>query len=52
MREAKNLLVAYMPYKVFGHRLVADLMQPWVRNYWRHPFRRDIYQYLELAPAA
>jgi ABC-type transport system substrate-binding protein len=52
MREAKNLLVAYMPYKVFGHRLQADLMQPWVRNYWRHPFMRDIYQYVELAPAA
>jgi ABC-type transport system substrate-binding protein len=50
MREAKNLLVAYMPYKVFGHRLQADLMQPWVRNYWRHPFMRDVYQYVGLAP--
>jgi ABC-type transport system substrate-binding protein len=50
MREAKNLLVAYMPYKVFGHRLQADLMQPWVRNYWRHPFMRDVYPYVGLAP--
>jgi ABC-type transport system substrate-binding protein len=52
MHEAKNLLVAYMPYKVFGHRLQADLQQPWVHNYWRHPFMRDVWRYVELAPAA
>ena len=52
MHEAKNLLVAYMPYKVFGHRLVADVMQPGVRNYWRHPFMRDIYPYVEAVPGA
>jgi ABC-type transport system substrate-binding protein len=51
MHEAKNMLVAYMPYKVFGHRLVADVIQPGVRNYWRHPFMRDVYRYVELAPA-
>ena len=50
MHQAKNLLVAYMPYKVFGHRLVADVMQPWVRNYWRHPFMRDVYRYVESVP--
>ena len=52
MHEAKNLLVAYMPYKVFGHRLVAYVMQPWVRNHWRHPFMRDLYAYLEAVPGA
>jgi ABC-type transport system substrate-binding protein len=52
MHEAKNLLVAYMPYKVFGHRVVADVMQPWVRNYWRHPFMRDVYPYVEALPGA
>ncbi|NRF69254.1 bicyclomycin resistance protein [Aquincola sp. S2] len=48
MHEAKNLLVAYMPYKVHGHRLQADLLQPWLLNYWRHPFMRDIYHYLDV----
>jgi ABC-type transport system substrate-binding protein len=48
MHEAKNMLVAYMPYKVHGHRLQADLMQPWVQHYWRHPFMRDVYHYLDV----
>jgi len=52
MHQAKNILVAYMPYKVFGHRLVADVMQPWVRNHWRHPFMRDAYRYVERVPPA
>ncbi len=49
MREAKNLMVAYMPYKVHGHRIQADLLQPWLRHYWRHPFMRDTWRYLDLA---
>lgn len=32
-REAKNMLLAYMPYEV---------LQPWVRGYWRHPFMNDL----------
>ena len=48
MREAKNLLVAYMPYKVHLHRVVADLLQPWTRHYWRHPFMRDIWRFIEV----
>jgi ABC-type transport system substrate-binding protein len=47
MREAKNLLVAYMPYKVHAHRVMADLMQPWVRHFWRHPFMRDTWCFLD-----
>ncbi|HSW03431.1 ABC transporter substrate-binding protein [Aquabacterium sp.] len=50
MREGKNLMVAYMPYKVHGHRIQADLLQPWLHNYWRHPFMRDIWRYLDIAP--
>ena len=46
--QAKNLLVAYMPYKVHGHRLQADLSQPWTRNHWRHPFMRDTWRFLEV----
>jgi len=47
MREAKNLLVAYMPYKVHAHRVMADLVQPWVSNFWRHPFMRDTWGFLD-----
>ncbi len=46
MRQAKNLLVAYMPYKVHAHNIVNDLQQPWVRGHWRHPFMRDAWRYV------
>ena len=46
MRAAKNLLVAHMPYKVRLHTIVNDVVQPWVRGYWRHPFMRDTWTYV------
>ena len=53
MRRAKNLMVAYMPYKVHDHRVVNDLQQPWVRGHWRHPFMRDLWRYVGVdAPPA
>ncbi len=53
MRQAKNLLVAYMPYKVHAHNVVNDLQQPWVRGHWRHPFMRDLWRYVGVdAPPA
>jgi len=51
MRQAKDLLVAYMPFKVHGHRIVLDLVQPGTRHYWRHPFMRDIWRFVDV-PAA
>jgi ABC-type transport system substrate-binding protein len=51
MREAKNLLVAYMPYKVHMHRVVADVVQPWTLTYWRHPFMRDSWRFIDVAPS-
>lgn len=48
MRQAKNLLVAYMPYKVHLHTERLDLLQPGVQGYWRHPFRRDLWQYTDV----
>jgi ABC-type transport system substrate-binding protein len=48
MRQAKNLLVAYMPYKVHCHRIVAEMQQPWVRGYWRHPFMRDFWRFIDV----
>ena len=51
MREAKLLAVAYMPYKVTGHRIATDLLHPWVVGYRRHPFMRDFWRYVDVDPA-
>ncbi len=50
MRQAKNMLVAYMPYKTLVHRIRSDLVQPWTRNYWRHPFMRDYFRFIDVDP--
>ncbi|HUG25587.1 ABC transporter substrate-binding protein, partial [Piscinibacter sp.] len=52
MREAKNMLAAYMPYKAHSHQVVSDLLQPWVRGYLRHPFMRDLWRYVGVDAAA
>ncbi len=50
MHEAKNLMVAYMPYKVHAHRMRNDLLLPQVRGYWHHPFMRDFWRFADLQP--
>jgi len=50
LREGKDLLVAYMPYKAHMHRIVNDLVQPWTHHYWRHPFMRDIWRFIDVEP--
>jgi ABC-type transport system substrate-binding protein len=50
MRQAKNMLVAYMPFKVHVHNVLIDLVQPGTRGYWRHPFMRDIWRFLDVQP--
>ena len=52
MRQAKNLLVAYLPFKVHVHTERLDLVQPWTQGYWRHPFMRDIWRFVDVLPAA
>jgi hypothetical protein len=37
-----------MPYKVHAHRLRADLVQPWLRGFWRHPFMRDLWRFVDV----
>jgi len=49
MRQAKDTLVAQMPFKVHAHRIALDLVQPWTRHYWRHPFMRDIWRFVDIA---
>ena len=48
IRQAKDLLVAYMPFKVHYHRIINDLVQPWTHGYWRHPFMRDIWRFVDV----
>ncbi len=48
MRKAKDTLVAYMPFKVHGHRIALDLVQPGTRGFWRHPFMRDIWRFVDV----
>jgi len=50
--EMKRLFVAYMPYKVHGHRFVNDLSQPRLIGYRRHPFARDFFKYIDIDDAA
>jgi ABC-type transport system substrate-binding protein len=47
MRQAKDLLVAYMPYKVHVHSIALDLVQPWTEGFWRHPFMRDFWRFVD-----
>ncbi len=46
MKQAKNLLVAYMPYKVMAHTIGSDLQHARVRGHWDHPFMRDLWRYV------
>ena len=48
IREAKKLGVAYMPYKIITHRLLNDLMHPWVVGYRRHAYLRGWWQYIDI----
>jgi ABC-type transport system substrate-binding protein len=50
--EMKRLFVAYMPYKIHGHRFANDLSQPWLIGYRRHPFARDFFKYIDIDPGA
>jgi ABC-type transport system substrate-binding protein len=48
MQEASKLMVAYVPYKISGHRIATDLMHPWVVGYKRNPFIREFWKYLDI----
>jgi ABC-type transport system substrate-binding protein len=47
MRQAKDMLVAYMPFKVHLHNIYIDLVQPWTEGFWRHPFMRDYWRFVD-----
>jgi len=48
MRRAKEIMVAYMPYKVHAHRVFTDLAQPWVVGYHRNIFLREFWKFVDV----
>jgi ABC-type transport system substrate-binding protein len=50
--EMNQLIHAYNPWVPLSHPLSADLRQPWVRNYKRHPVEFTQWRYLDVDVAA
>lgn len=46
--EAKRIAIAYSPYKSSVHRILTDLMQPWVEGYRRPPYWQHWWQYVDI----
>ena len=46
--EAKRIAVAYAPYKSSVHRILTDLIQPWVYGYRRPPYWQHWWQYVDI----
>jgi ABC-type transport system substrate-binding protein len=51
IRELKRIFVAWMPYKIHGHRFVNDVSHPWLIGYRRHPFARDFFKWIDIDTA-
>jgi ABC-type transport system substrate-binding protein len=47
-REMQRILLAHMPYKVHGHRILNDVSHPWLIGYRRHPFAHDFGKWIDL----
>jgi len=52
MQQAQALVVAYMPYKTEVHRLLTDLVQPWLLGFSRSSYVRDFWSYVDIDTAA
>ena len=48
MQQAVKIMVAYMPYKFSTHRILTDMMQPWLLGYRRHPVAREFWKYVDI----
>jgi ABC-type transport system substrate-binding protein len=51
-RRANAILIAYAPYKFHVHRIINDLVHPWVTGYRRPPFWLEWWQYVDVDPVA
>lgn len=47
-RKAKRIAVAYMPYKVWVHRMTNDLVQPWLLGYRRPTFWQEWWHMVDI----
>ena len=52
MHQARDLMVAWMPYKVHAHRFSTDLVQPSVQGYHASHFRGLFWKYVDVDPQA
>ena len=50
--EMNDLIAAYNPWVPLTHVISADLTQPWLKNYKRHPVEFTNWRYLDLDSAA
>lgn len=46
--EMAQLIHAYTPWVLLTHPISADLQQPWLRNYTRHPVELTNWRYLDV----
>jgi hypothetical protein len=46
--KAKEIAVAYMPYKYTAHRMEADMLHPWVDGYRRPLFWLDWWHMVDI----
>jgi ABC-type transport system substrate-binding protein len=46
--EMADLLHAYNPWVLLTHPISADIRQPWLKNYRRHPVEFTNWRYLDL----
>ena len=47
-RELSQLIAAYNPWVLLTHPISADLQQPWLKNYQRHPVELTPWRYLDV----
>ena len=47
--EMAQLLHAYAPWVLLTHPISADLQQPWLKNYQRHPVEFTNWRYIDVA---
>ncbi len=50
IQQGMKLALAYMPYKASGHDIQTWLVQPRVLGYVPHPFIRDFWRHVDIAP--
>jgi ABC-type transport system substrate-binding protein len=47
-REMNQLIHAYNPWVLLTHPISADIRQPWLKNYKRHPVEFTNWRYLDI----